>query len=163
MVQVCAFPAFFLLFMVPLPSEIVAALETFFQHTSAGLAYRFIDFSGTPVLRQGLVFNLPRITLEVAQECSGIRSSFVLFILSLLAGNLFLRSNWKRLLLAVFVIPLGIVRNAFRVFVLAMLCVHVDTAYIDSPIHHQGGPLFFALSLVPFFTMLAWLRRSEKT
>jgi exosortase C (VPDSG-CTERM-specific) len=158
-VKSCAFPALFLIFTVPLPSAVVAVVETFFQHTSAALAFAFIDFSGTPVLRQGLVFSLPRITLEVAPECSGIRSSFVLFMLSLVAGNLFLTSNWKRLWLTLFVVPLGIVRNAFRVFVLAMLCVHVDTAYIDSPLHHQGGPLFFALSLGPFFLMLIVLRR----
>jgi len=33
---------------------------------------------------------------------------------------------------------------------------------IDSPIHHSGGPLFFVLSLVPFFLLLIWLRRSER-
>lgn len=159
--RAAAFPALFLLFMVPLPAGVIAALETFFQHTSAELAYRFIDLSGTAVLREGLVFTMPRITIEVAPECSGIRSSFVLFILSLVAGNLFLSSPWKRLFLAAFVVPLGIVRNAFRVFVLSMLSVHVDTAYIDSPLHHQGGPLFFALSLVPFFFTLVLLRRSE--
>ena len=33
---------------------------------------------------------------------------------------------------------------------------------IDSPIHHRGGPLFFALSLVPLFLLLWWLRRQEQ-
>ncbi len=162
LMKACAFPAFFLVFMIPLPSGVVSALEAFFQHTSAELAFRFIDLSGTAVFREGLVFTMPRITIEVAPECSGIRSSFVLFILSLLAGNLFLGSNWKRLFLAFFVVPLGIVRNAFRVFVLAMLCVHVDTAYIHSPLHYQGGPLFFALSLVPFFGTLFLLGKSKR-
>ena len=32
---------------------------------------------------------------------------------------------------------------------------------IDSPIHHHGGPIFFALSLIPFFLFLIWLRKSE--
>jgi len=160
-VHACVFPALFLLFMVPLPAGVVAVLESFFQHASADLAFQFIDLSGTAIHRDGLVFIMPRIAIEVAPECSGIRSSLVLFILSMVAGNLFLSSNWKRLLLAAFVVPLGIVRNAFRVFVLSMLCVHVDTSYIDSPIHHQGGPLFFALSLVPFFFVLVLLKRSE--
>ena len=157
----CVFPALFLLFMVPLPAGVVAALESFFQHASADVAFQFIDLSGTAVHREGLVFTMPRIAIEVAPECSGIHSSFVLFVLSLLAGNLFLSSNWKRLFLAAFVVPLGIFRNAFRVFVLSMLCVHVDTSYIDSPLHHQGGPLFFVLSLVPFFFVLVLLKRSE--
>ncbi|MGE3803661.1 MAG: exosortase/archaeosortase family protein [Gemmataceae bacterium] len=157
-----AFPALFLLFMVPLPAAVVSVLETFFQHTSAAVAFQFILASGTTVLREGLVFHLPGISLEVGPECSGIRSSYALFMTALLAGHLFLRTRWTKLALALFVIPLGIVRNAFRVFVLAMLTAHVDPAYIDSPIHHQGGPLFFALSLVPFFMVVALLRRAER-
>jgi hypothetical protein len=61
-----------------------------------------------------------------------------------------------------FVIPLGILRNGFRVFVIGMLCVHVGPRMIDSVIHHRGGPLFFALSLVPLFLLLWWLRRGER-
>jgi hypothetical protein len=32
---------------------------------------------------------------------------------------------------------------------------------INSFIHHQGGPIFFALSLIPLFLLLWWLRRGE--
>jgi hypothetical protein len=32
---------------------------------------------------------------------------------------------------------------------------------IDSVIHHQGGPLFFVLSLGPMFLLLWWLRRHD--
>jgi exosortase C (VPDSG-CTERM-specific) len=157
-----AFPAAFLVFMVPLPSFAVNAIEAFFQYTSAALAFRFIDWSGTAVFRDGLTFTMPGLTVHVGPECSGIRSSFVLFITSLLAGHLFLRSAWNRFWLALFVIPLGIVRNAFRVFVLAMLSVHVDPWWIHSPLHHRGGPIFFVLSLVPFFLFLWWLRTRDR-
>ena len=61
-----------------------------------------------------------------------------------------------------FVIPLGILRNGFRVFVIGQLCVHIGPYMINSRIHHQGGPLFFALSLVPLFLLLLWLRRRER-
>ena len=33
---------------------------------------------------------------------------------------------------------------------------------IDSTIHHRGGPFFFALSLIPQFLLLWWLRRQER-
>lgn len=33
---------------------------------------------------------------------------------------------------------------------------------IDSSIHHRGGPIFFALSLIPLFLLLVWLRRQER-
>jgi exosortase/archaeosortase family protein len=61
------------------------------------------------------------------------------------------------------VIPLALLRNGFRVFVLGELCTHIGPQMIDTPIHHQGGPLFFALSLIPFFLLLVWLRKSERS
>jgi exosortase/archaeosortase family protein len=72
-----------------------------------------------------------------------------------------LRRPWKRAVLCLAVIPLALLRNGFRVFVLGELCVHVGPQMIDSPIHHHGGPLFFVLSLVPFFLLLYWLKRTE--
>ena len=41
-----------------------------------------------------------------------------------------------------FVIPLGILRNGFRIFVIGMLCVHIGPYMINSKIHRQGGPSF---------------------
>jgi exosortase C (VPDSG-CTERM-specific) len=156
------FPCAFLIFMVPMPAFMLHGLEIFFQHASAEAADMFLALTGTPVLRDGLVFQIPGITIRVAEECSGIRSSYVLFMTSLLAGYLFLRSPWKRSFLAAFVIPLGILRNGFRICTLALLCVHVGPEMIDSPIHHRGGPIFFVLSLIPFFGVLLWLCRTER-
>jgi exosortase/archaeosortase family protein len=118
--------------------------------------------TGTPLLRDGTVLALPGIVLEVARECSGIHSSWVLFLTSLVASNLFLSSPWRRLILVAFVIPLAIVRNSFRILVIGLLCVHVGPHMIDSYIHRQGGPIFFALSLIPLFGLLLWLRHQEK-
>jgi exosortase C (VPDSG-CTERM-specific) len=156
-----AFPFFFLIFTVPMPDAMTDALETASKLASAEAANLFFNITGTPVLRDGTVFQLPNIAIEVAQECSGIRSSWVLFITSLLAANLFLNSTWRRAVLIAFVIPLGIVRNGLRVFVIGMLCVHFGPHMIHSVIHRRGGPIFFALSLIPLFLLLLWFRRGE--
>jgi exosortase/archaeosortase family protein len=100
--------------------------------------------------------------LEVARECSGIRSTWVLFITSLVASHMFLKSPWRRFVLVAFVIPLGVLRNGFRILVIALLCVHVGPHMVDSFVHHQGGPIFFVLSLVPLFLLMAWLRRRDR-
>ncbi|HPW19583.1 MAG TPA: exosortase/archaeosortase family protein [Vicinamibacterales bacterium] len=160
--RAAAFPFAFLVFMVPLPDALAAALERASAAASAEAAAMYFAAAGTPLVRQGTIFELQTITMEVAQECSGIRSSWVLFITSVLAAQLFLKSPWRRLVLVAFVIPLGILRNGFRVFVIGMLCVRVGPHMIDSLIHRQGGPLFFALSLAPLFLLLWWLRRGER-
>jgi exosortase C (VPDSG-CTERM-specific) len=156
------FPAAFLIFMVPMPTVIENAVEIFFQHASADASAVLFSLAGMTYHREGLIFELPGIAIRVAQECSGIRSSLVLFITSLLAGHLFLQTPHRRWVIAVCVIPLAIVRNGFRIFTIGMLCVHVHPEMIDSWIHHRGGPVFFALSLVPFFLLLFWLRRNER-
>lgn len=158
-----AFPFAFLIFMVPMPDAMVDALETGSKLASAEAANFFFNVTGTPVFRTGAIFQLPSITLEVAQECSGIRSSWVLLITSLLAANLFLKSTWRRALLVCLVIPLGILRNGLRVWVIGTLCIHIGPQMIHSVVHRRGGPVFFALSLIPLFLLLAWLRRKETT
>lgn len=161
LVRALSFPITFLVFMIPWPTAVIDAVEIGLQYASAEAANLLLTLSGTPFVRDGQVFQLPGITLQVAQECSGVRSSYVLFITSVLAGHLLLRTGWRRWVLALAVIPLGIVRNGFRILVISMLCVHVSPDMIDSPIHHRGGPIFFVLSLIPFFFLLLWLRKSE--
>jgi exosortase C (VPDSG-CTERM-specific) len=151
-----AFPMALLIFMVPFPVAVQDAIENFFQYTSAEAACLIYNMIGTPVFRDGLIIHTPAMSVRVAPECSGIHSSLVLFITSLLAGHLFLRSYWKRAFLTLFVIPLGIVRNGFRIFVVSR------PSLIDSPVHHKGGPIFFVLSLIPFFILLMYLRKSER-
>jgi exosortase C (VPDSG-CTERM-specific) len=158
-----AFPVAFLLFLVPLPDAARQWLERGSALASAEAAALYFSMTGTPFVRHGTVFELPGIVLEVAQECSGLNSSWALFITSLLASHLFLKSPWRRIVLVAFVIPLGILRNGFRVLVIGLLCVHMGPQMIDSVIHRRGGPLFFALSLVPLFLLLWWLERQERT
>lgn len=160
-VRALAFPIGFLVFMIPWPTQMINVIETGLQHASAEGASLLLAASGTPFLREARTFELPGIVIQVAQECSGVRSSYVLLITAVLGGQVLLRSGWRRWVLALAVIPLGIARNAFRILTIALLCVHVSSNMIDSPIHHRGGPLFFAGSLIPFFLLLLWLRKAE--
>ena len=159
--RVIAFPIAFLVFMIPMPSAMLDWAESFFQHTSAVTAGGFLAAAGMPVFRDDLTLHMPDFSVMIAPECSGIHSTMVLLITSVLAGHLFLRSGWKRALLVIVVVPLAILRNGFRVFVVGELCVRISHDMIDSPIHRNGGPIFFALSLIPFFVLLLFLRKSE--
>ena len=155
------FPLFFLAFMIPLPEAVVDSLENASKVASAEVANWLFLVSGTPFLRNGPLFQLPGITIEVAKECSGIRSSLVLIITSLLAANMFLRTTWRRAVIVAAVIPLGLLRNGLRILTISLLCVHIGPEMINSLIHRRGGPVFFVASLIPLFVMLWWLRRRE--
>jgi exosortase C (VPDSG-CTERM-specific) len=160
-VRAVAFSLGLLVFAFPMPTALTKGVEVFLQHGSAEVAHVLFNLTGTPNFRTDLLFQLPRISLMVAPECSGIHSSLALFITSLVAGKLFLRASWRRILLAVIVVPLALLRNGFRILTIGLLCVHIGPHMINSVIHHQGGPIFFALSLLPFGALLWWLRRAE--
>ena len=155
------FPAAFLGFMIPIPHAAMEGINMFLQHASAEAANMMLSMAGPPFVREGLIFQLPGITLMVAEECSGVRSTLVLFITSILASHLFLRSGWRRAILVAVVLPIAILRNGFRIYVIAMLCVHISPSMINSAIHHRGGPIFFGLSLIPLFALMVWLRKRE--
>lgn len=156
-----AFPLGFLIFMVPLPAPALHAVETAMQHGSAAAAHALFTVSDTPVFYQSLVFELPGIALHVAPECSGIRSTLVLLVVSVVSGYFFLRSTPARAALVLLIVPLALARNGFRIFVIGFLCVRYGPQMIDSFIHRRGGPIFFALSLLPLLLALFLLQKRE--
>ena len=157
-----AMPLGLLVFMIPAPLALLDRIEAFLQYGSAYATDLMFRATGMTFLRDGLIFHLPGISFHVASECSGIHSSLILFITSLMAGCLFLRTPWKRAVFALAVIPLGLLRNGFRIWTIGELCVHVNPAMIDSWIHHKGGPVFFVLSLGPMFVLLRVLEKSDR-
>lgn len=156
------FPILFLVWMTPFTVPIREGLQIFFQYASAENAYWFIKLSGVPIFRNGaLIFEMPTIVMEVAPECSGIRSSLVLFITSLVASYLFLKTPWKRSALVFLVIPLGILRNGIRILVLALQCFHIHPDMINGWFHKHGGQPLFAVTLIPLFAVLYFFWKSE--
>jgi len=155
------FPIGFLIFCVPFPTFLQDGIETFFQHGSAHVAYVMLKVAGMPALKTGTYFLLPGFPMDVQPECSGIHSSLVLFITSLVAAYLFLETPARRWVFVLFVIPLALLRNGFRVFTLGEIGVHFYPDVLNSWFHHHGGPIFFLLSLVPLFLLLVYLMKSE--
>ena len=150
-----------MVFFIPLPLAVTDLLSVALQKGSAEVTDWMLRAVNLPVLRDGMVFQLPGLSVRVAEECSGVRSTLMLFITSLVAGKMFLRSPWRRWALALATIPLGLLRNAVRITVISWLTVNVDRGIIHGPIHNQGGPVFFALSLIPLLALMWYFRKSE--
>lgn len=156
------FALMMLLFMVPLPAFILDVIVGFLQRNSAEAVELIFSTMGIPVLREGFTFELSNFTIVVAEECSGIRSFLSLAITSLVAGHWLLKSTWARVVLVAVVVPLAIIKNAFRIVVLALLANYVDPTYItESLLHRSGGIPLFLLSLVVLFGVVWFLRRCE--
>lgn len=156
------FGLLFLLFLIPLPSVVLSTIIGFLQRSSAEATAVVFSMLGIPVFREGFIFSLSNFTIHVAEECSGIRSTLSLVLTSLVAGHFFLRSLAGKMGIVAIVIPLAIIKNAFRIVGLALLANYVDPTYItNSALHRSGGIPLFLLSLVVLFALVWVARRLE--
>jgi len=155
------FPLCFLFLLVPLPPSALSRIVEFLQHQSAVAARIIFQLARVPVTQDGIMLSIPGLDIEVAQECSSIRSSTILIVTTMVLAFLLLRSWWKRALLIAMAIPLSIIKNGFRIFVIAELGTHVDPGFLTGRLHRQGGIIFFVLSLVLITVLLFALRRTE--
>jgi exosortase/archaeosortase family protein len=67
------------------------------------------------------MLSIPGLEIEVARECSSIRSSLMLFVTAMVLAHLFLRSWWRKALVAAAVIPLSVAKNGLRIFTIVEL------------------------------------------
>jgi exosortase len=159
--RLALFPLLFLFFMVPVPGFLMERIILLLQACSAEVSYGFFKLTGVPIFREGFTFHLPGLSVEVAKQCGGIRSSLVLFIVSLLMGHMFLSSWRRKFILSLWVLPITIVKNAIRIVTLTLLGVYVDPRILESTLHRRGGIPFFIVALSLLGVVLWFLRRSE--
>lgn len=157
-----AFSLLLLLFTVPMPDFLLDKPVTAVQYGSTEVCSLVFSLFRVPVLRDGLVFTLPKITIRVAKECSGIHSTFAILIVSFVAGHLFLPSVRKKVLLILSALPIVCITNGLRIAGLALLAEYVDVRVLDSSLHRKGGMGFFLLALLLLFTTLQLLKRGGR-
>ena len=161
--RVAIFPLLFMVFAIPIPSPVMEKTISILQHGSADASFVILRTAGMPIYRQDTTFMMPKdISIEIAPECSGIRSGISLLILSILACNMFLKTWWRRGILLLVAIPILIFKNGLRISTLSYLAVHVDPRILTSRLHQEGGIPFFILGLLLIYPILSLLIRSEK-
>jgi len=155
------FPLGFLALMVPFPGGLVTRIIAFLRQGSAWMTVLLFQMMHVPVTRDGVLLSIPGLDLEIAQECSSIRSSMVLLLITLVLAHLFLHAWWRKLLLVLAVIPLSVLKNAIRIFTIAELGTRVDPGFLDGRLHHNGGVVFLSLALLLVISLLWFLRRGD--
>ena len=156
------FPLLFLLWLVPMPQLVVKDAIALLQAGTASCARELFTLIGVPVAQDGTALTVPGLTIKVAEECSSIRSSMMLIVTSTIMSYLLVRSLWGRTTVILTAIPLCIAKNGLRVFTLTALASFGNPAILDSPLHHQGGPLFLGIALAAVFACIALVSRLER-
>jgi exosortase len=156
------FPLCFLFWMVPVPYFVLNPIVMLLQQGSAAAAHFLFAVAGIPVEQKGLLVHIPGLTVEVARECSSIRSSSMLLVTTMVLAQLLLRSPWRKALVVAVAIPLSVLKNGLRIFTIAMLATRVDPSFLTGRLHREGGIVFFLVALAVVFLVLWMVHRGEE-
>jgi exosortase len=146
-VKALGFPLALLLFMIPIPAIIYAALTLRLQGLASQLGEVMISMMGIPVLRAGNTLQLPSQTLDIAEACSGIRSLLSLGFLSLVYAYFTDKRVWMRWALLAATVPIAIGANGIRVAVTGLLS-EINTKLAQGAYHEGEGYIVFVVALV---------------
>lgn len=155
------FPLLFLLLLVPLPEFAIDKTIFALQAGSSDVAYGLLRILNVPVLKEGFILRLPMVNLEVAKECSGIRSSIALLVTMLVAAEFALRSFSRKVVLIIAIIPVLVIKNGIRIVTIYLLAAYVNPAFLHGWLHTSGGVVFYLLGLIALVPVTVLLRRGE--
>ncbi len=141
------FVLFVLLLAIPLPTIVLNQITFPLQLLASSYASSLLPLAGVPVLREGNVMQLPAISLEVAEACSGIRSLMSLFTVAVIYGYFLERATWRRVLLALASIPIAVAANVARIFGTGLCVQYWDPVKAMGFFHEFSGWLMFLVSM----------------
>ena len=160
------FPFFFMIFMVPLPSEFVAAVTMPMKMAVSWATEHILFAFGYPISRSGVILQIGQYQLLVADACAGLQTLLTLEALGLFYLNLMRHpSAFRNIGLAIFIIPISFSANVIRVIVLTLITYYYGDAAGQGFLHGFAGMVLFVTALVLILSIdsaLQWtIRRRE--
>jgi exosortase len=153
------FPLLLLFLMTPVPTFLTDAIVGFLRISSVETVYGLLYLLDFPVLHEGYVLHFPKLSIRITEECSGFGSFMAVAITSIIAGHLFLRKKWTKLLLVVAVVPITVLKNALRIVAISLIAVYMGEEVFLSVFHKLVGFSVFAFLIL--FALIVLLRRLE--
>ncbi len=143
------FALFFMIFMIPLPEALVAAVTAPLKSAVSAVASSLLYIVGYPVGRAGVIMTVGPYQLLVADACAGLNSMFTLEALGMLYMNLMNYTNVRRnVALAVLLVPIAFCANIVRVMILVLVTYHFGDEAGQGFVHGFAGMVLFMVALV---------------
>jgi exosortase B len=166
--RVLWFPFFFMIFMVPLPAEFVAAVTMPMKMAVSWATEHALFAFGYPISRSGVILQIGQYQLLVADACAGLQTLLTLEALGLFYLNLMRHpSAFRNVGLALFIIPISFCANVIRVVVLTLITYYYGDAAGQGFLHGFAGMVLFVTALALILSIdsaLQWtIRRREAT
>lgn len=155
------FPFFFMLFMVPLPHEVVTMLTLPMKMAVSWVTEQLLFAGGLPISRSGVILQIGQYQLLVADACAGLQTLLTLEALGLFYLNVVRHpSAVRNITLAVLIIPISFAANVIRVITLTLVTYYFGDAAGQGFLHGFAGMVLFVTALVLILAVdsgLQWL------
>ncbi|CAN7505575.1 exosortase B [Massilia sp. LjRoot122] len=164
--RVLWFPFFFMLFLIPLPSELVAAVTMPMKMAVSWVTEHILFALGYPISRSGVVLQMGQYQLLVADACAGLQTLLTLEALGLFYLNLMRHpSAFRNITLAILIIPISFTANVIRVIALTLITYYFGDAAGQGFLHGFAGMVLFVTALLLILAvdngLQWWLKRRE--
>jgi len=158
MAKSLAFPLAYLFTMIPFWDVFTGRLHLPFQLYSAAMGVAALRSLNIPVLHQGVLIELPNVTLEVAELCSGVNNLVAIMCIGVPLTHFYVKGWPKRIAIMVVAALIALVSNGVRVATVCLFAFY-GIRGADGDIH---GPFSLMRSLAISgvgFLALFWLIR----
>ena len=143
------FALFFMLFMVPLPSEVVDTVTMPMKMAVSYVAEQVLFWAGYPIGRKGVILQIGQYMLLVADACAGLHTLLTLEALGLLYLNIVRRDSlFRNVGLAMLIVPISFTANVIRVMALSLITYHFGDAAGQGFLHGFAGMVLFLSALL---------------
>lgn len=146
--KAAGFAMFFLLFMIPLPEALVAAVTAPLKSAVSWVAASVLQAASMPVARTGVMLTAGPYQLLVADACAGLNTLFTLEALGMLylhlAGH---TAWWRNIALATMLVPIAFAANVMRVITLVLITLFFGDAAGRGYAHDFAGMTLFVVGL----------------
>jgi exosortase len=146
--RLCSFPVGYLFLMIPIPYTVYKDIALKLRLFDAEIAASWSSFLGVPVFQEGYLLHLPKITLEVADACSGVLSIMALLSLGILYVHLLKMPVWKKTILWTVLIPVSILANVIRIGTVVVLVHYSGQWILYTTFHRLNGTFNFLLGFM---------------
>ncbi|MFD2366075.1 exosortase B [Pseudoduganella sp. GCM10020061] len=142
------FPFVFMMFMVPLPSAVVAALTMPMKMAVSYVTEHLLYWAGLPIARSGVVLQIGQYQLLVADACAGLQTLLTLEALGLFYLNVVKHTSaFRNIVLALLIIPISFTANVIRVISLTLITYYFGDAAGQGFLHGFAGMVLFVSAL----------------
>lgn len=160
------FPIFFLLFMIPLPGQLVSLLTMPMKMAVSYVAEHILFWANYPIARNGVILQIGSYQLLVADACAGLQTLLTLEALGLFYLNLIHHTSvFRNVTLAILIVPISFTANVIRVVVLTLITYHYGDAAGQGFLHGFAGIILFISALILILgvdTLLQYFARTQQ-